>query len=449
MRFDLLIRGAEIHDGLGDVRRGDVGVLGDWIAAVEPKIEAPAARTIEANGRVLAPGFIDIHSHADFALLREPKHECKVLQGVTTEVFTSCGLGFVPSTPESLALQLKQHGPLFGDVPSRPSTVKEYLSSIKASVNSAFLVSHGALRSAVMGYEAREATRDELKRMRALARQAADEGALGMSAGPYYKPACWASIEETAALAAEVGGFFSIHIRDHGRRIFESFDEAIEICARARTPMQISHLQAIRMNRGRAPEMIAKMEAARARGLDVTADVYPYDAGSTMLSAVQPDEWDDIPWDRAHLCVDGSVIGTKERAKTLSGPYLVHDRLEEEVELFVKWAHTTIGSDGLHIPGKPHPRLWGTFPRVLHKWGMETLPKMTSKAAARLGLKNRGVIRERSAADLVLLNNPKDRATFENPTLPPEGVDLVVVNGVVVAEQGRHTGAVPGQVLTL
>ncbi len=447
MRFDLLIRGAEIHDGLGGVSRGDVGVLGDWIAAVEPRIDATAARTIEANGRVLAPGFIDIHSHADFALLREPDHACKILQGVTTEVFTSCGLGFVPSTPESFRLQVEQHGPIFGEVPAQHRTVKEYLGAIRASVNSAFLVSHGALRSSVLGYAAREATRDELKAMRALARQAAEEGALGMSAGPYYKPACWASVEETAALAAEVGGFFSIHIRDHGRRIFESFDEAIEICARARTPMQISHLQAIRMNRGRAPEMIAKMEAARARGLDVTADLYPYDAGSTMLSSVQPEEWDDIPWDRAHLCADGSCIGTKERAKTLSGPYLVHDRLEEEVELFAKWPHATFGSDGLHIAGKPHPRLWGTFPRVLHKWGMEMLPKMTSKAAARLGLKNRGVIREHAAADLVLLNKPRDVATFEDPVRAPEGVDLVVVNGVVVAENGRHTGARPGKVL--
>ena len=447
MRFDLLIRGAEIHDGLGGVAPGDVGVLGDWIAAVAPTIDATAVRTIEAKGRIVAPGFIDIHSHADFALLREPTHDCKVLQGVTTEVFTSCGLGFVPSTPTSFALQVQQHGPLFGEVPAEHRTVKEYLGSIQASVNSAFLVSHGALRSSIMGYDAREATRDELKAMRALARQAADEGALGMSAGPYYKPACWASVEETAALAAEVGGFFSIHIRDHGRRIFESFDEAIEICARARTPMQISHLQAIRMNRGRAPEMITKMEAARARGLDVTADLYPYDAGSTMLSAVQPEEWDDIPWDRAHLCVDGSCIGTKERAKTLSGPYLVHDRLEEEVELFAKWPHSTFGSDGLHIPGKPHPRLWGTFPRVLHKWGMGMLPKMTSQAAARLGLKNRGVIREHAAADLVLLNHPRDVATFEDPVQAPEGVDLVVVNGVVVAEQGRHTGARPGRVL--
>jgi len=229
--------------------------------------------------------------------------------------------------------------------------------------------------------------------------------------------------------------------------MMESLDEAVEICARARVPMQVSHLQAIRMNRGRAPEMIAKLQAARDRGLDVTADIYPYDAGSTMLAAVQPEEWDDIPWDRAFLCADGSCIGTKERAKALSGTYLVHDRLEEEVELFAKWEHCLIGSDGLHTGGKPHPRVWGTFPRVLRLWGLGMIPKLTSKAAARLGLKDRGVIRERAKADLVLLSTPRDRATFEEPTLPPEGIDLVVCNGVITAEQGRHTGATPGQVL--
>ena len=435
MRFDLLVRNAEIHDGTGAVSRGDVGVLGDWIAAVDRRIDADASRTIDAAGRVLAPGFIDIHSHADVAVLAEPVHACKTLQGVTTEVFTSCGLGHAPRPVPAFE-------PVLGKAPREWTTTEDYLAGIRSSVNVCYLAAHGAVRHAVMGMEERAPTRDELKRMRELVR-----GTMGLSTGLYYAPARFASVEETAALAAEAGNFFSIHVRDHGRRMFESIDEALEISARARTPVQISHLQAIRMNRGRAPEMIRKMEEARARGVDVTADVYPYDAGSTMLSAVQPDEWDDIPWDRAYLCADGALIGTKERARALSGTYLVHDRLEEEVELFVKWEHTTIGSDGLHVGSKPHPRLWGTFPRVLNKWGLEMIPKMTSKPAARLGLKDRGVIRERAAADLVLLDKPRDRATFEEPALPPAGIDLVVVNGVVVAEGGRTTGAVPGRVL--
>ncbi len=448
MIFDLLIRGETIHDGTGSVAPGDVGVLGDWIAAVGA-VEAKAKRTIEAKGRVLAPGFIDIHSHADLAILREPRHECKILQGVTTEVFTSCGLGFAPVTPQSAPLQRKHLSALFGEPPPGAEwrTTKEYLGSIHASVNSAYLVSHGALRAAVTGYEDRPATRDELKAMRALARESAEEGALGLSTGLYYPPMTSATTEETAALAAEVGGFFSIHVRDHGRRMFESLDEAVEICARARVPMQVSHLQAVRMNRGRAGDILAKLDAARARGLDVTADAYPYDAGSTMLSSVKPEEYDDIPWGHAFLVSDGSLIGTKARAKELSGAYIVHDRTEEDVERMFRWPHLTVGSDGLHTGGRPHPRLWGTFPRVLSKWGLEMIPKMTSKAAARLGLKDRGVIREHAAADLVLLSNPRDRATFEEPTLPPEGIDLVVVNGVVVAEDGRHSGAVPGRVL--
>jgi N-acyl-D-amino-acid deacylase len=435
MRFDLLIRDAEIHDGVGGVSRGDVGVLGDWIAAVGKTDGASAARTIDAKGRVLCPGFIDIHSHGDVAVLADPKHECKVLQGVTTEVFTSCGLGAAPKP-------VPEHEVILGKPPVAWSSTEEYLGLMKPSVNVVYLAAHGAVRHAVMGMAERPATREEIKAMRALVR-----GASGLSTGLYYAPAKYASLEETAALAAEAG-FFSIHVRDHGRRMMESLDEAVEICARARVPMQVSHLQAIRMNRGRAPEMIAKLQAARDRGLDVTADIYPYDAGSTMLAAVQPEEWDDIPWDRAYLCADGSCIGTKERARTLSGTYLVHDRLEEEVELFAKWEHCLIGSDGLHTGGKPHPRLWGTFPRVLHLWGLGMIPKLTSKAAARLGLKDRGVIREHAKADLVLLSTPRDRATFEEPTLPPEGIDLVVCNGVVTADQGRHTGALPGRVLT-
>lgn len=447
MNFDLLIRDATVHDGEGGVARGDVGVLGDRISAVG-KVEGPAARTVEARGRVLAPGFIDIHSHADLAVLREPRHECKVLQGVTTEVFTSCGLGFAPVTPESMKLQRDQLKVLFGELPDMSwRTTREYLERIQASVNVAYLVSHGAVRSAVKGHEETPATRDELRAMRAAAGEAAREGALGMSCGLYYKPMTAASVEEAAALASEVGGFFAIHIRDMGRRIFESMDEAIAICALSRVPLQISHLQAIRMNRGKAADMIRKIEEARGRGLEVTGDVYPYTAGSTMLSAVKPEEYDDIAWDRAYLVETGECIGTKERARTLSGPYLEHNRDEEDVERFVRCPWVTIGSDGLHVGARPHPRLWGTFPRVLHRWGLGMIPKMTSLSARRLGLKDRGVIRERAAADLVLLSAPRDRATFENPTLPPEGVDLVVVNGVVVAENGRHTGRTPGRVL--
>ncbi len=447
MRFDLLIRDAEIHDGTGAVSRGDVGVLGDWIAAVG-KAEAQAVRTIEAKGRVLCPGFIDIHSHADLAVLREPRHECKVLQGVTTEVFTSCGLGFAPVTERSMELQKENLSVLFGEVPDMDwRSTRDYLGRIRASTNVAYLVSHGALRSAVKGHDLTPATREEMKEMRALAREAAKEGALGMSVGLYYKPMTAASAEETAALAAEVGGFFAIHIRDMGRRLFESMDEAIEISARSRVPVQISHLQAVRMNRGKAADMIRKIEEAQGRGLDVTGDLYPYTAGSTMLSAVKPEEYDDIAWDKAFLVETGECIGTKERARTLSGPYIEHNRDEEDVDRFMKRPWTTIGSDGLHVGKRPHPRLWGTFPRVLHRWGLDTIPKMTSLAAARLGLKDRGVIRERAAADLVLLSKPRDVATFEDPVRPPEGIDLVVVNGVVVAENGRHTGAVPGRVL--
>lgn len=447
MIYDLLVRNATIHDGTGAVTKGDVGVLGDWIAAVG-KVDAKAKRTVDAQGRVLAPGFIDIHSHADLAVLREPRHECKVLQGVTTEVFTSCGLGFSPVTPESMALQRENLKSIFGELPDMSwRTTREYLERIRASVNVAYLVSHGAVRAAVKGYAEGPATRDELKEMRTLVRESVRDGALGMSSGLYYRPMTSATAEETAALAAEAGGVWAVHIRDMSRHLWEAMDEAFEICARSRVPLQVSHLQAVRMNRGKAQEMIRRIEAARARGLDVTGDIYPYDAGSTMLSAVKPEEYEDIDWPRAFLVETGECIGTAERARALRGAYVEHNRDEEDVERFVRTPWVTIGSDGLHTGGRPHPRLWGTFPRVLSKWGLDMIPQMTSLTARRLGLKDRGVIRERAAADLVLLSTPKDRATFEDPTLPPEGIDLVVVNGAVVAENGRHTGATPGRVL--
>jgi N-acyl-D-amino-acid deacylase len=351
-------------------------------------------------------------------------------------------------TDRSLELQKENLRALFGELPDMSwRSTREYLDRIRASVNVAYLVSHGAIRSAVKGHEETAATREELREMRTLARQAAMDGAIGMSCGLYYKPMTAANAEEAAALAAEVGGVFAIHIRDMGRRLFESMDEAIEISARSRVPVQISHLQAVRMNRGKAAEMIRKIDEARGRGLDVTGDVYPYTAGSTMLSAVKPEEYDDIAWDQAFMVETGERIGTKERARSLSGPYIEHNRDAEDVERFVRTPWATIGYDGLHVGKRPHPRLWGTFPRVLRTWGLETIPKMTSLAAARLGLKDRGVIRERAAADLVLLSNPRDTATFEDPVRAPEGIDLVVVNGVVVAENGRHTGAVPGRVL--
>ncbi len=434
MRYDLAIRGASVHDGTGAVFPADVGILGDWIAAVG-KAEGPALRTVEAAGRVLAPGFIDLHSHADIALLRDPRQECKVLQGVTTEVFTNCGLGCAPRP-------VPEYESLLGKPPAEWDSIEGYLALLKPSVNVAYLAAHGAVRYAVMGMEERPASRDELKRMRALV-----QGALGISTGPYYSPMRAADPEETAALAAETGGICAIHIRDHGRGLWKALDEAFEIAARSRAPLEISHLQAIRMNRGKAGEILSRIDEARSRGLDVTADVYPYDAGSTMLSAVRPEEYDDIPWAKAYLVGDGSLIGTAERARQLSGPYLVHDRTEEDVDTLMRWPHAMIGSDGLHVGARPHPRLWGTFPRVLAKWGLEMIPKLTSMPARRLGLKDRGVIRERAAADLVLLSNPRDRATYEEPTRPPEGIDLVVVNGVVVAEGGRHTGATPGRVL--
>ncbi len=438
MEFDLLVRNATIHDGIRFAGQGSVGVTAGRIVACGAEVAGTARRSIDAGGRTLAPGFIDIHSHADVALLRDPLQHPKVLQGVTTEVFTSCGLGCAP-----------QPVPAFESLLGRPpvvwSTTAEYLAHLRPSVNVGYLVAHGPIRHAVMGMAERPATADEVDQMKELA-----VGGIGFSTGLYYSPMKFAAIEETVALAKAAGGFTAIHIRDFARGLWDALDEAIAICEQSGVPMQISHLQAIRQNAGRAGEIIARIEKARARGLDITGDVYPYTAGSTMLSAVKEEEYDEVPWDRAFLCRDGSLIGTAARARELrdAGTYLVHQTTEADVETFVKWQHAMIGSDGLHVGERPHPRLWGTFPRVLSKWGMEMLPKMTSKPAARLGLEDRGVIKVGAAADLVLMSSPRDVATFDDPARPPEGIHLVVVNGAIVVEEGRHTGATPGRVLT-
>ena len=372
VRFDLLIRDAEIHDGLGSTSRGDVGILGDWIAAVGKVDGANAVRIVDAKGRMLSPGFIDLNGHADLALLRDPKLECKILQGVTTEVLSGGGVGCAPRPVPAFEPMLGSHE---GDW----DTVEGYLSKLRTSVNVAPLISHGAVRHAVMGMEERPATREEIKKMRALV-----GGGLGMSSGLSRSPMNAATPGETAMLAAEAG-FLSLSLRDAE----EGLDEAFEICARSRVGLEITRLS--------KPDYLSRIDEARDRGLDVTIDVSPYD---------------------------------------------------EDAETLYQWPHSMVGSDGVHVEGQPHPALWGTFPRVLATWGMKMLPKMTSMPAARLGLKNRGVIREMAAADLVLLSGPKDRATIEEPTLPPEGIDMVVVNGIVVVEEGRHLGTTPGKVLT-
>jgi N-acyl-D-amino-acid deacylase len=363
-----------------------------------------------------------------------------------------------------------------------------------------------------MGMADRPAAPGELARMTDMVRQGMDEGAWGLSTGLWYSPMSYAAREENVALcraAAERGGFFATHMRDYADGIMESLDESFEISRESGAPVQVSHLQiGGARNWGRAGEVLARIERARAEGIDVAYDSYPYTAGSTLVQAMLP-TWAtgggpsallerladpevrprivaamdaaDRDWTRHVLCGARSAnfkayegetfarIAEREGAgigelvcrilieDELQACFIAHLGIEEDLHRILKHPAQMIGSDGLHLPGKTHPRLYGAFPRLIARYvrerGLLTLEeavwKMTGFPAQRMGFKDRGLVREGLAADLVVFDPTaiRDTATFEDPCRYPEGIFHVLVNGRPVVEHGRHTGALPGEVL--
>jgi N-acyl-D-amino-acid deacylase len=517
--LDLIIRNGTVVDGTGAPGfRADVGVRDGRIAEVGDLSAAQAGREIDAAGCVVAPGFIDIHTHADIALLARPTHEPKVMQGVTTEVFSNCGLGFAPVSPTGLGIQKEYLLGLFGDdagVDWGWRSVGEFLDRYRGRIatNAAYLIPHGSVRVSVMGMADRAATAEELSAMTDLVRQGMEEGAWGLSTGLWYSPMSYAAPEENIALcraAAERGGFFAIHMRDYSDAILDALDESFRISRESGAPLQVSHLQiGGARNWGRAPEVLAHLEKARADGLDVTYDSYPYTAGSTLIQAMLP-TWAtvggpaallerlhdpevrpeivaamdaaDRDWTRHVLCgsqspayqgyegesfariAEAEGVGIGELVcrllveEELQACFIAHLGVEEDLRLILKHPAQMIGSDGLHLPGKTHPRLFGAFPRLIARYvreqGLLTLEeavwKMTGFPAQRMGFKDRGLIRTGLAADLAVFDPAaiRDTATFEDPCRYPEGIPYVLVNGAVVVDQGRHTGVLNGEVLT-
>jgi N-acyl-D-amino-acid deacylase len=263
--FDLLIRNGTVMDGTGKAGfTADVGVIGDAISEIGViPAEAQAARTLDATGQVVAPGFIDIHTHADIALLARPDHLPKVMQGVTTEVFTNCGLGFAPVTAEGLEIQHRYIAGLFGNdenVTWNWRTVADFLSQYEAQgsgANIAYLIPHGSVRVSAMGMAERPADSAELNRMQSMVEQGMEEGAWGLSTGIWYAPMRSAAREEMVTLC-RAAGFFATHQRDYGDRIFEATEESLAIAREAEVPVQIAHLQMNGPgNAGRAPELLA------------------------------------------------------------------------------------------------------------------------------------------------------------------------------------------------
>ncbi len=506
---DLLIRDVRVVDGTGSPWfRAQVAVSGDAIVSVGPAAP-PADRVIHGEGMVLAPGFVDMHAHSEYGLLVDPRALSKVAQGVTTEVLgehLSAGpvLGPAADDPMMVAPPIQRDW----------TTLGGYLDRLERQGVGPNVLSHigsGQVRASVIGYEERAATGAELEEMRRLVAEGMEDGAFALSSGLAYIPNAFADTAELVALArvaAERGGFYVSHLRGGP----DGLREGIRIAREAGTALEIHHLNST--SGSRIPEYARIIREARASGVDVTGNVYPYIAGWTYLRSLLPrwvreggvarmlariaDSGDRARlleelrareaarprWGRTFVSsfrdeVDGLSITDLGETRGASPEEALLDLLvEQEGEGFqisfgnteanlvqaLALPFTHIGSDGsalavgMRTPmGKPHPRSFGTHPRVLAKYvreeGLLTLEeairKMTSAPANRLGLADRGVIRPGMRADLVLFDpeRVRDRATFEEPERYPAGIEWVFVNGTAVIAEGEPTGALPGRVL--
>ena len=470
LKADTLIVGARVIDGTGApaVER-DVAVRDGRIVA----IEAPgglsgwsADETFDAEGKVLAPGFIDVHTHDDTHVIRSPQMMPKITQGVTTVIVGNCGISASPVT-------LKGDPPdpmnLLGDAAAfKYPTFAAYVDAVneaRPAVNVGALIGHTALRNNHMDRLDRAASADEVAGMRAQLEEALDNGALGLSSGLAYGSAFSAPPEEVQALAeplAKAGALYTTHMRTEFDAILDAMDEAYRVGRHARVPVVISHLKcAGPSNWGRSTEVLKSMETVR-DGQPVGCDCYPYNRSSSTLDLKQVTGDIDITitWSTPHPEMAGKLIrevadewkvSQQEAAKRLQPAGAVyHNMSEDDVRRILSHPATMVGSDGLPNDPLPHPRLWGAFPRVLGHYARDTalLPleeavrKMTSLSARRFGILERGEVKVGYHADLVLFDPEKvrDAATFAEPQQPADGIDAVWVNGVLSYRERAVTG---------
>ena len=472
--YDVLFAGGTVIDGTGAPRaRADVAVSGDRIAAVGELAGAEAARTIDAAGRIVSPGFIDAHTHDDNLLLVDRDMTPKTSQGVTTVIAGNCGVSLAPlrpGRPVPPPLDL-----LGGPADFRYPRFADYVAALDAAppaANAGLLVGHSALRLDTMDDVDRPATAGEIDAMRERLAEGMEAGALGFSTGLIYGPNKAASTDEVAAVAevaGAAGGLYVTHMRNEHDGVEEAMEEAFEIGRRAGADVVISHHKcAGRRNFGRSRDTLALLDKARERQ-SIGLDVYPYTAGSTVLmpEMVEKAERVIVSWSEPHpehtgrdLADVAAELGLDliAAAKTLlpaGGIYFMMD--EADVQRIIAYEHSMIGSDGLPHDRHPHPRLWGTFPRVLGHYARElglltledAVRRMTGLTATRFGLTDRGEVRAGAYADLVMFDaeTVADRATFDEPTRPAAGIDVVMVNGAVVREGGQVTGNRPGRAL--
>jgi N-acyl-D-amino-acid deacylase len=513
--LDILLQNGVLVDGSGCARYpADVGIAGDRIEVIGRLPSAQAVRVIDVAGMMIAPGFIDMHSHADYTLPVLPTADSKVHQGFTLEVVGNCGQSPAPLNHAMRQEKIKSSA-LGGTNMLWPGMRWDwdsfgdfllFLQQLGTSVNVAPLVGHGTIRTMVMGEGDGAPDAAQMEAMKAGVRKAFAEGALGLSTGLIYPPGIYARTDEIVALAqvaAEADGIYTTHIRGEGDTLLEAIAEAIEIGRRAHVRTEISHLKAAgKRNWHKMSQAIQLIEAARAEGLDVTADMYPYTAANTYMvqrlgdaeyrarvreSLAESRNVGDADWDKIYVSYcprfpayegrtsrdiasergqapEDAVLDILVETQT-QAELIVFMMSEENVALGLRQPYVMLGSDGegrsaqgpLSV-GKPNPRNYGTCARMLGHYVRErafvsleeAVRRMTALPAARLKLRERGLVKPGNFADLVVFDpmSVADVATFEHPHRYPPGIAWVLVNGKVVIAEGQHTGVRPGRVVT-
>ena len=473
--YNLLIRGGTVIDGTKAPRfMADIGIADGRILAIGVLDANTADETLDASGFIVAPGFIDVHTHDDLALLSQGDMTCKVSQGVTTVIVGNCGIS---AAPLKNGLELPMPLNLL-DIPAknRFTSFAAYLQALREAppaVNVAAMVGHTTLRATTMEDTQRAANSGEIAAMRQLLDEALQAGAIGMSTGTFYPPAAHASTEEIIAVGRPLSthqALYTTHMRDEADQVMESLDESFRIGRALGVPVVISHHKVMnKSNFGRSVQTLPFIREAM-RHQCVALDCYPYTAGSTMIrtdrgvldgrvliaSSVPHPECAGMDLDQ--IAADWSVSKAEaaQRLQPGSAIYFVMD--ENDVQRILAFDETMIGSDGIAAGSNPHPRLWGTFPRVLGHYSrdlglfpLETAVwKMTGLSARNFRLTGRGTVQVGACADLALFDadSVRDMATYAAPTLTAQGMRNVIVNGVVTWCNGAHSGARSGQLIT-